>query len=129
MATLLSPSSPLPWATKAPSLTPGRATLPCCVSSPPAGTVSVPSFSSSDWTTSDPGTVAAPPARLSNRCGPRPEMKTPTVPLTERLPAFWSVPSPTIPMLPSDQVVVPPSRRVWVVICTAPSMLVVEPAP
>ena len=32
-------------------------------------------------------------------------------------------------MLPSDQVVVPPSRRVWVVIWTAPSMLVVELGP
>ena len=102
ITTLLSAISPLPSATKTPSLTAGEATEPICISSPPAGTVRLPSFSISDCTTSTPGTVTAP--GFSNRCGPAPLMSTPTVPVTVRLPAFRSVPLPMSPRLPPDHV-------------------------
>ena len=139
ISTLLSDSTPVPWASKTPALSAGLATALHCVSVPAGeraqGAVVL---ELRRRPTSEPETSVTPPGSVRSRFRPRaPKIATPTLPVTCSNPAFSTVPGVLIWTVPADHVVVPFSRSVWpaakkstvsVIVVCEPALKAVVPA-
>ncbi len=96
ISTLLKLSTPAPSASNVPALSGEPAPALPCVSVPPSSARSVPSFSISEPTVSEPETSVTPAARVRSTFCPVPKVDSTTVPVACSSPAFSTTPASVI---------------------------------